>query len=308
MPGDLLVVRPGEIVPVDGRIERDVAVLDESASPVNPPVRASGGRGRPQRLSERRRCIHPAGDHLRRREHVRRDRTAGGRSGGGFSSAPFVRLADRYAAAALAVSLAAAVLAWAVSGDPVRGRGARGGDAVPAHPRRSGRHHRRHLPAASRGVVIKGGLALERLAEGRVLLLDKTGTLTAGHPEVTEIIPIGARSADEVLGAAVARPGLLHVVAAAVVRAARDRGLAIALPHDVEEVPGSGVRGTVAGRSVSVGKSSWVAPMPIPVGEADPSPRRSSTERSRCSSPSTASQRERSARRSGSARCRAHDP
>ena len=114
--------------------------------------------------------------------------------------------------------------------------------------------------AASRGVIIKGGVALERLAQGRVLLLDKTGTLTVGRPVVTEVVPLDG-AADELLRAAASLDQVSpHVVAAAIVRAARGRDLALSIPDGVEEVPGSGVRGMVSGRSVALGKAAWVAP------------------------------------------------
>jgi heavy metal translocating P-type ATPase len=267
MPGDLLLVRPGEIVPVDGRIEGDVAVLDESALTGEPlPFERRVGD------DVRSGSVNAGDAFMFRATSCAADSTYAGivrlvdEAEAEASSAPFVRLADRYAAAFLAVSLAAAGLAWAVSGNPERAVAvlvvATPCPLILAAPVAITAGISR---AASRGVVIKGGVALERLADGRVLLLDKTGTLTAGHPEVTEIIPIGARSADEVLSAAASLDQVSpHVVAAAVVRAARDHGLAISLPHDVEEVPGSGARGTIAGRSVAVGKSSWVAP------DADP--------------------------------------
>jgi len=97
------------------------------------------------------------------------------------SSAPFVRLADRYATAFLVVSLAAAGFAWAYSGDAVRAVAvlvvATPCPLILAAPIAITAGLSR---AASRGVIIKGGVALERLAAGRLLLLDKTGTLTVG--------------------------------------------------------------------------------------------------------------------------------
>ena len=83
--------------------------------------------------------------------------------------------------------------------------------------------------AAHRGVLVKGGAVLERLADGEVLLFDKTGTLTVGRPTVTEIVRATTRpTLDELLRLAASLDQLSpHVLAAAVVRAAHERGLTL---------------------------------------------------------------------------------
>ena len=119
--------------------------------------------------------------------------------------------------------------------------------------------------AARRGAVVKGGSALERLASGKVLLFDKTGTLTVGRPTVETVVAAPGRDGDEVLRlAASVDQASPHVLAAAVVAAATRRGLPLAAPLDVVEKHGFGVSGQVAGRTVAVGKSAWLAPGPAP--------------------------------------------
>ncbi|HWS46112.1 MAG TPA: heavy metal translocating P-type ATPase [Acidimicrobiia bacterium] len=260
-PGDLLLVKPGEVLPVDGLIERNVAVVDESALTGEPlPVE------------------HPIGDAVRSGTvnaggpfDVRATTSAAESTYAGIvrlvseaqaSSAPFVRLADRYAGVFLVVSLTLAGVAWLASGELARAVAvlvvATPCPLILAAPIAivSGLSR-----AARLGVVVKGGAALEQLARGEVLLFDKTGTITRGRPTLTDIVPAGTMPSDEILRLAASLDQVSpHVLAAAVVRAARERGLELSLPANVEEVAGHGVRGAVEGRRVAVGKASWVGP------------------------------------------------
>jgi heavy metal translocating P-type ATPase len=256
--GDLLLVQPGEVLPVDGLVESDAAVLDESALTGEPlPVTHATGD------AVRSGVVNAGGPFDLRATTNAAESTYAGIvrlvSEAEASSAPFVRLADRYAGVFLAVALTIAGVAWAVSGDLVRAVAvlvvATPCPLILAAPVAivSGLSR-----AARRGVVVKGGGALERLAAGEVLLFDKTGTITTGHPRVADILCATAMSADDVLRYAASLDQVSpHVLAAAVVRAARARGLPLSLPDDVEEVPGHGVRGLVDGRPVAVGKASW---------------------------------------------------
>ncbi len=172
-----------------------------------------------------------------------------------------MRLADRYAGGFLVVAVAVAGGAWGLSGQLGRAVAvlvvATPCPLILAVPVAlvSGLSR-----AARRGVVIKGGAVLERLAQATVLLFDKTGTLTAGRPTVADIVTAGTVAPDEVLRLAASLDQVSpHVLAAAVVRAARQRGLALTLPEAVEEIAGQGVRGQVEGRAVAVGKAAWVS-------------------------------------------------
>ncbi|MEV4703034.1 heavy metal translocating P-type ATPase [Actinoplanes sp. NPDC049316] len=266
LPGDPLVVGSGEIVPVDGRLLTP-AVLDESALTGEPlPVERRAGEdvrsgvvnaGAPMRLTAT--ATAEASTYAGVVRLVEQAQAA---------SAPFVRIADRFAVAFVPVTLALAGAAWAVAGDPVRAVAV----LVVATPCplllaapiaiMSGLSR-----AARSGVVVKGGGALERLAAGRVLLFDKTGTLTAGRPVLTDVVtPADARlAAGEVLRLAASLDQIsAHVLAGAIVTAAADRELRLSPATDVRERHGYGVEGLVDGHKVRLGKAAWVVPGALP--------------------------------------------
>jgi heavy metal translocating P-type ATPase len=178
------------------------------------------------------------------------------------ATAPFVRLADRFAVAFVPLTLLLAGAAWALAGDPVRAVAVlvvatpcplllAAPIAIMSGLSRAARH----------GVIIKGGGALERLAAGRTLLFDKTGTLTGGHPALTDVVTApGGPDAREVLRlAASLDQASAHVLAAAIVTAARDRELRLAAPEQVSERHGHGIEGIVEGRRIRLGKAGWIA-------------------------------------------------
>jgi len=258
-PGDRLLVRPGEVVPVDGLVRGAPAILDESAltgesrlvnredgDPVSSGVVNAGNPFDLQATATADASTY-AGI-VRLVEEASR------------AKAPFVRLADRYALVFVPVALATSGFAWAISGDPARALAV----LVVATP----------CPlllaapiaivagisrAARRGIIVKGGGPLETLARARVLLFDKTGTLTAGRPNLASIEAI-EMDPDEVLRLAAAlEQASPHVLASAIVHAARTRDLVLPIPTDVVETPGAGVTGTVDGRSVAVGSAGFAA-------------------------------------------------
>ena len=111
--------------------------------------------------------------------------------------------------------------------------------------------------AARRGVVVKGGV-LEQLARSTTVLLDKTGTLTRGHPELAAVLRFGPHAAADVLGLAASLDQASgHVLAGAIIRAAGAQGCALVRPEDTHEVAGQGISGIVAGHKVAVGKAAW---------------------------------------------------
>jgi heavy metal translocating P-type ATPase len=271
--GDLVVVRTGEIVPVDGRVESDEALVDEStltgeAFPVafrrGAEVRSgSSNAGEPFELRAQRAAADSAYSAL-----VRLVREAEAQK------APFIRLADRYAAFFLPVTLAIAAFAWALSGDAVRALAvmvvATPCPLILAAPIALVSGISR---AARSGIIVKGGGVIEKLGDVETVLFDKTGTLTLGTPKVERILTFGAHEAEELLRLAASLDQLsTHVLADALVRDATARGLALELPVNVVEAPGQGVEGRVNGRSVAVGSAAFLRARGYGRGQADPTP------------------------------------
>jgi cation transport ATPase len=114
--------------------------------------------------------------------------------------------------------------------------------------------------AAKHGILINGGLALETLARVRSLVIDKTGTLTHGGARIISINTSDDQPADELLRlAASLDQASKHIVAQTIVDAAREKGLGLAIPHNIIETPGEGVEGCVDGRHVIVGGLRFVS-------------------------------------------------
>ena len=146
---------------------------------------------------------------------------------------------------------------------------------------------------ARAGVLIKNAEALEALERIDTLVIDKTGTLTEGKPRVVAVRPAtGFRPDEALLLAASLERASEHPLAAAIVAAAADKGLALAEPSDFDAPAGKGVVGTVDGRRVAVGSASFLAELGV---ERRRLPQRpiacGATARQRCSSPSTARRR-----------------
>jgi heavy metal translocating P-type ATPase len=257
--GDDILVRAGEVVPVDGLITSQLAMIDEAALTGEPiPVsRQAGELARSGSLN--------AGDTFEiRASALASESTYAGIvrmvSAAQTAKSPFIRLADRYALLLLPITLAIAGGAWFFSNDPIRGLAV----LVAATP----------CPlilaapvafiagvarAAKRGILIKGSGPLEALARTHTVMFDKTGTLTVGGARLVAIEVAPGQSAEEVLRIAGSlEQASHHVVAAAIVEAAIGKGLKLTIPSEVRETMGSGLEGVIDGQAVRVGSFQMV--------------------------------------------------
>jgi heavy metal translocating P-type ATPase len=257
-PGEVLVIKPGEVVPVDGIVEGSVAVLDEAAltGEALPVERLPGDRVRSGVLNAGTPFDIRATASVEESTYtgiIRLVREAQ------RAKAPLVRLADRYSVGFLLLTVMMAAVAWMISGDARRALAV----VVVATPcplilatpvAMVGGISR----AARRGIIVKGGGVLETLGRTRVLLFDKTGTLTEGIPRLTDMTSTRLESDELLRYAASVDQVSPHILAAGLVAAARTRDLQLVFPSNVKEEPGVGIEGEVEGLSIRVGKLSWV--------------------------------------------------
>ena len=264
--GDIVVVRPGERVPVDGRVLTGASSVDESlltgeSLPVDkvPGAPVTGG------------SINGSG-------LLRIETTAVGEQStlariialveqAQAKKAPVQRLVDRVAAVFVPIVLACAVLTflgwWLVAGDVAEGLIAAVSVMVIACPCALGLATPTAFmvgtgAAARAGILIRDPQALERAQAVDVVMLDKTGTLTEGHPMVTDVVPAAGIGADELLLlAAGAQRGSEHPLAQAVVT--RAAGMDLPAPENFASRPGLGLLARVAGHDIAIGNLRLMA-------------------------------------------------
>ena len=259
VPGDVVLVRGGEVVPVDGTLASERAAIDASAvTGESLPVELR--RGEPLRSG-----VANAGEAFELRATRAAADSAYAALVGLVAAAraerpPFTRLADRYAAIFLPLTLLVAGGAWAASGDFVRAVAvlvvATPCPLILAAPIAlvSGLSR-----CAGEGIVLKGGSALEGLAAARTVLFDKTGTLTLGRPAVELVVPFDGVPGDELLRLAASAEQLsAHVLAEGIVHDAQARGLRLEPPAGAHEDQGDGIEATVDGHRVGVGGERWL--------------------------------------------------
>jgi heavy metal translocating P-type ATPase len=259
--GDRVLVQAGEIVPVDGIVVSELAVIDES-SLTGEAIAVTRALGGPVSSGS----INAGQAFDLRATALAADSTYAGIlklvSAAQAVKAPLVRLADRFALVFLPFTAVVALAAWLVSGDLLRSLAV----FVAATP----------CPlilaapvafiagvaqAAWRGILVKGGGALEALARVHTVLFDKTGTLTLGGARLLSIETAPGEDPEEVLRlAASLEQASHHVVADVIVRTAGERGIALLLPEGVHETLGTGMRGTIEGRVVTAGSAEMIPP------------------------------------------------
>ncbi len=260
VPGDRLLVRQGDVVPVDGSVVEGVAVLDQSAlTGESLPVQLRPGD-----------AVLSGSTNVGDAFDLKTSRLAAESTYAGVvrlveaaqrSRAPMSRMADRYAIVFLAVTAVLAGAAWLLTGDPIRAVAvlvvATPCPLILAVPVAIVAGLSR---AAKLGILIKGGKAIEMLAQVRSLVIDKTGTLTHGQAKIVSIRVSEGRTSDELLRiAASLDQASKHIIAQTIVAEARGKGLALAIPTDVVETPGEGIAGRIDGRPVLVGGLHYVA-------------------------------------------------
>jgi heavy metal translocating P-type ATPase len=264
--GDLLLVRPGELIPCDGvvisgRTHIDVAKLTGEPLPV---IADSGSRVMSGSLNQESpfemEALAPASEsqYARIVELVRSAQA---------SKAPLQRLADRYGVWFTPLTLVVCLVAYVLSGDPVRILAI----LVVATP----------CPlllaapvamigginsAAKRNIIIRNGTALEHLGKVTTAVFDKTGTVTVGRPQVRRVIPTASLQSSEILrlSGAVER-GSSHLLARTLVEAAERDNVALPTATEVQEDSGRGVTGLVEGHLVTVGAASYAIDRHPPV-------------------------------------------
>ena len=256
--GDVVLIRPGEMVPcdgvvVDGRSHVDASRLTGEPMPVSVEagaVVASGATNVEGSISVRATALAAESQYARIVELVRSAQA---------SKAPLQRLADRYAVWFTPITLAACAVTYLITRDPVRVLAI----LVVATP----------CPlilatpvaiiggvnaAARRQIIVRNGGALEALARTTAAVFDKTGTLTVGMPRVSRVVSAGTLGEAELLRlAASVEHGSGHQLARTVVDAAQAAGLSLAPAH-VTELPGRGVAGVVDGKDVLVGAKAFL--------------------------------------------------
>ncbi len=279
MQGDVLVVRPGERIPVDGVVIEGRSAVDESmltgeSLPVNKSV---GSEVIGATVNRQGRLVVEAtkvGAQTALAQIVRLVEQAQG------SKAPIQRVADQVSGVFVPIVLVLATLTflgWLVIGQVgfVEAMVHTVAVLVIACPCALGLATPTAImvgtgKGAEMGILFKNSEALENAHRLKVIALDKTGTITKGEPSVTDVLPLNGFSKDDLLRlAAVAERGSEHPLGQAVVKAAQDAGLSLSQPEGFEAESGRGVRATVEGKTVLVGSPRFIREQGIELSEHD---------------------------------------
>ncbi len=275
--GDLVIVRPGERVPVDGVVVDGHSAVDESMLTGEPiPVdKHPGDEIIGATINKQGRLKFEAtrvGAETALAQIIRLVREAQG------SKAPIQRLADRVAAvfvpAVIVIALLTFAVWWAIGGDVTAALIRLVAVLVISCPCALGLATPTSIMVgtgrgAEMGILFKNSEALETAHRLQVVVVDKTGTLTVGKPSVTDVIASGPQDTElETLLrlAASAERGSEHPLAQSIVAEAEARGLQLAEPQAFEAVPGKGIRAQVEGQAVLAGKPAWLEAEGVSLG------------------------------------------
>ena len=277
-PGDRLRVRPGESVPVDGVVTEGRSTVDESMITGEPlPVEKGPGDALTGGT------LNGSGGLAMRAERVGPEtmlaRIVALVAKAQRSRAPIQALADRVAGGFVPAVVAVAVLAalgWMIAGPTpalAYAMSAAVSVLIIACPCALGLATPMSIMVAAgrgarAGVLVRDAEALERLARVGVLVVDKTGTLTEGRPDVTDVVPAGGVERTRLLAfAAALERSAQHPLAEAVVAGAEAAGAPYLAAREVETLPGRGVRGRVDGHAVVLGNKAMMQALDIPLGD-----------------------------------------
>ena len=257
-PKDIVLIKPGETVPVDGVVVSGESSFDESAitgesMPQNKKKNSQVLSGTiNQDAPVQVRAIHTS-EASQYEQIINLVRSAAS------NKSPMVRLADTYSIPFTIISFGLAGLAWAISGDPVRALAV----LVVATPCPlliatpvaivSGMNR-----AARDGIIIKDGASLEKLAVLQALAFDKTGTLTKNQPTISKIVAIKTSQSQLLSLAASVEQESTHVLAGVIVSSAKRQRLKLHKPSSLHEEVGGGVRAVVGGKDIFVGKLEFL--------------------------------------------------
>lgn len=277
MAGDVLRVRPGEAVPVDGVVTEGRSSVDEAlVTGESVPVekiagsKVTGG------------AVNGSGSFLMRAERVGNEtmlaRIVALVAAAQRSRAPVQGLADRVASWFVPVVMGLALAAfagWMIYGSTGDALMAGVSVLIIACPCALGLATPMAVMAgvgrgAKAGVLVREAAALEALSRADTIILDKTGTLTEGRPKLTAVEALPGFDADEVLRlAASVEASAEHPLAAAVTEGAREKGLLLGAVTGFDAPPGKGAKGVVDGKLVRVGNAVWLGEEGVPAGATD---------------------------------------
>jgi heavy metal translocating P-type ATPase len=258
--GYVLIVRPGELIPVDGTLLSEEAEIDESALTGEPLAHTkkqgdklmSGSINGSSLFEMQATAISEQSQYARIVALVRQAQG---------DKAPIVRLADRFAIWFTPLTLLMCGFGWAVTADPTTILAvlvvATPCPLILAAPIAviSGINR-----AAGEGIIVKGGTAIEQVGRAQAVVFDKTGTLTLGSPVVYEVVSFDGTTASNLLHrAASVEQFSSHLLGQAIANGARSQGLTLSLPEDFVEIPGRGVSGRLDGQHVAVGSLKFLS-------------------------------------------------